>query len=174
MKALSLWQPWASAIALGSKRIETRGWPTRYRGPLAIHAAKRMNKNELTYFKCVWNWCGALAGAGLVMGGKDQLYDLLPFGALVATCQLVDCRPAGSFTGDEIDAVRRPPGATSPMLDWTERQMGNFELGRFGWVLADVVPLATPIPCRGMQGLFDVPDELLDGREHNKFPAGAL
>ena len=36
MKALSLYQPWATAIALGSKRIETRGWPTSYRGPLAI------------------------------------------------------------------------------------------------------------------------------------------
>lgn len=40
MRAISLWQPWASAIALGSKRIETRSWSTSYRGPLAIHAAK--------------------------------------------------------------------------------------------------------------------------------------
>ena len=41
MKALSLWQPWASLVALRVKTIETRSWSTSYRGPLAIHAAKR-------------------------------------------------------------------------------------------------------------------------------------
>lgn len=41
MKALTLWQPWASLVALGAKRIETRSWSTTYRGPLAIHAAAR-------------------------------------------------------------------------------------------------------------------------------------
>ena len=40
IKAISLWQPWASLIALGGKKIETRSWPTKYRGPLAIHASK--------------------------------------------------------------------------------------------------------------------------------------
>jgi len=41
VKALSLWQPHAHAIALGLKPYETRDWPTKYRGPLAVHAAKR-------------------------------------------------------------------------------------------------------------------------------------
>lgn len=122
MKALSLWQPWASAIALGSKRIETRDWPTRYRGLLAIHAAKRKHKGELPHFQCTWNWCGALADAGLVMGGWQWLEDPLPFGAIVATCRLVDCRPTGAFTGDELDEVRRP-ARPSHGLEWTERQI---------------------------------------------------
>ncbi|MHB1773386.1 MAG: ASCH domain-containing protein [Acidimicrobiales bacterium] len=39
MKALSLHQPWASLIAIGVKKVETRHWTTSYRGPLAIHAA---------------------------------------------------------------------------------------------------------------------------------------
>lgn len=39
MKALTLTQPWASLVALGEKRIETRSWGTSYRGELAIHAA---------------------------------------------------------------------------------------------------------------------------------------
>lgn len=39
MKALTLWQPWASLIALGEKRYETRSWATSYRGLLAIHAS---------------------------------------------------------------------------------------------------------------------------------------
>jgi activating signal cointegrator 1 len=42
MKALSLWQPWATLVAIGAKRLETRGyWPYAYRGDLAIHAARR-------------------------------------------------------------------------------------------------------------------------------------
>lgn len=38
---LSLWQPWATLVALGVKSIETRSWSTKYRGPIAIHAAAR-------------------------------------------------------------------------------------------------------------------------------------
>jgi activating signal cointegrator 1 len=44
MKALSLWQPWASLIADGRKKIETRHWEMLYRGPLAIHAAMKVDK----------------------------------------------------------------------------------------------------------------------------------
>lgn len=40
MKAITIWQPWAMLIALLEKGNETRGWPTKHRGPLAIHAAK--------------------------------------------------------------------------------------------------------------------------------------
>ena len=41
MKALSIMQPWAWLIANGHKDIENRSWPTRYRGPVLIHAGKR-------------------------------------------------------------------------------------------------------------------------------------
>src|SRR3972149_12240119 len=40
MKAISLWQPWASLIAVGAKKYETRSWDTPYRGPLVICASK--------------------------------------------------------------------------------------------------------------------------------------
>lgn len=39
MKALSLKQPWAWLVFHG-KDIENRKWPTKYRGPLLIHASK--------------------------------------------------------------------------------------------------------------------------------------
>lgn len=44
MRAISLWQPWASLVVLGAKKIETRHWSTNYRGPLLIHAAKRTSE----------------------------------------------------------------------------------------------------------------------------------
>ncbi|MFV0399180.1 MAG: ASCH domain-containing protein [Oscillospiraceae bacterium] len=41
MKAITIWQPWASLLACGAKKYETRSWVTSYRGPIAIHAAAR-------------------------------------------------------------------------------------------------------------------------------------
>lgn len=40
MKAITLFQPWASLIMDGRKTIETRSWKTNYRGVLAIHAGR--------------------------------------------------------------------------------------------------------------------------------------
>ena len=40
LKALSVKQPWANMIAAGEKTIETRRWPTDYRGPLLIVSSK--------------------------------------------------------------------------------------------------------------------------------------
>lgn len=38
IKALSLTQPWATLVAIGAKKIETRSWQTPYRGRLAMLA----------------------------------------------------------------------------------------------------------------------------------------
>jgi ASCH domain len=41
MMALTVRQPWAAQLVTGRKIIEWRSWPTRYRGPLLIHAGRR-------------------------------------------------------------------------------------------------------------------------------------
>jgi hypothetical protein len=43
VKALSIMQPWAWLIVNRHKAIENRDWPTRFRGPVAIHAGKKMD-----------------------------------------------------------------------------------------------------------------------------------
>ena len=43
VKVLSIRQPWAWLILTGHKTIENRGWSTRYRGPLYIHAGKNVH-----------------------------------------------------------------------------------------------------------------------------------
>jgi hypothetical protein len=63
MKALSLWQPWASLIFDGRKTIETRHWEMLYRGPLAIHAALRVEKEACRDFG--YEPAGIAAGAVL-------------------------------------------------------------------------------------------------------------
>ena len=46
MKALTIWQPYAQAIALGLKKFETRSWSTKYRGKIAIHASVKPLSKE--------------------------------------------------------------------------------------------------------------------------------
>lgn len=139
MKCLSLWQPWASAIALGFKKIETRDWQTRYTGPLAIHAAKRkITKEDLEYLKGYPYWEQLLALLPL----QD-----MPYGCIVATCKLQVC-----LSTEDI--------YPSALVDEREAFWGNYEPGRYGWCLKDVHGLAMPIPFKGAQGLFDVPNAL--------------
>lgn len=153
MRAISLWQPWATAVAIGVKKIETRHWCPTYRGPLAIHAAKRWDKSQRDF-----------AGVELALG---RLPKRIPFGAVIAICDLVD--------------VRRVEDIEARGLDPIEKLYGNYSTGRFGWILADVVELTEPIPFKGHQSFFDVPDNLLpltmqqhrDNREiHGHFGAG--
>lgn len=44
MMAISVRQPWAQLIVLGLKDIENRRWSTQYRGPLLIHASKKVDE----------------------------------------------------------------------------------------------------------------------------------
>jgi ASCH domain len=43
MKALTIRQPWAELILRGRKPFELRTWRTKYRGPLVIHAAAKID-----------------------------------------------------------------------------------------------------------------------------------
>lgn len=138
MKALSLWQPWATLMAAGLKTIETRHWPTRYRGPLAIHAAKRrmsIEERELVQdWRNVrflqWTWPPA-----------D-----LPYGAIIAVVELVDC----------ISSSKALIG-----LPAAEIAFGDYSMGRWAWITRNLRVINPPIPYRGRQGLFEVPDEVI-------------
>lgn len=134
MKAISLWQPWSSAITCGLKRIETRGWATAHRGRLLIHAAKRWTTDERDY-----------AAHFAQMYRRPELADP-PRGALIGVANLVATLPSEALEGTVSDM---------------ERDFGNYGPGRFGWMLEDVVAFREPIPYKGMQGLFTVPDDIV-------------
>jgi hypothetical protein len=145
MKCISLWQPWASAIALGYKRIETRDWSTNVRGRIAIHAAKRWTSAERLFL----DKQRAL--------GRFPQTATLPLGAVVCTALLIDVRSTSSLIAAGI----------SPM----EGEFGNYLPGRYGWLLQDVRPLLAPIPFLGAQGFFDVPDDLFTSDQRRAPPA---
>lgn len=127
MKALTLWQPWASAIACGLKQVETRHWPTRYRGPLAIAATKTTPKPYDGFFETLdRNEAAAFAKIGIVTQAD------LPRSAIVCTCELYDCI---EMTAAFID-----------QLCGEEKEWGIYQVGRFAWLLRDVRPLPAPPP----------------------------
>lgn len=148
MKFLTIRQPWASLIAVGAKTIETRGWSTTYRGPLAIHAGKA--KPEHLSWVGKWSMhtryldpgdeaqMRRMVGVGQMGGGAGIVSVPLPLGAVVAVCDLVDVVPIvpekglttaeRSETGGKI-AVSDP--ATCPIgLSYTRFVWKNTSSGR--------------------------------------------
>lgn len=142
MKALSLWQPWASAMLLGWKRIETRGWSTDYRGPLAIHAAKHWTRDEREF------WEDVCRDEGFDPSGYD-----MPFGAVICTVCLIDVKPAAELR-ETISAQERRWGNYATRDAYTGRL-------RYGFITEGLQRLPEPVPFKGMQGFFDVPDIML-------------
>ena len=138
MKVLSLTQPWASLVAYGAKKFETRSWSTTYRGPLAIHAAKGFPKRarELCFTE---PFKAALAG----ITEAD-----LPRGTIIATVELYNVTPMGSLNFLLVN-------------EW-EAAFGDWSADRYVWILRNVHQLPYPIPAKRMLGLwkYELPEEM--------------
>jgi len=170
MKIITLWQPWAALVALNLKRYETRSWPTNYRGPLLIHAAKRpfvtADNSKVLDNAAQIAWADALAlgyEAGLLNDqSKMPFGHQLPLGAVVAIAEVFDCRPMSREqhpSGQTYDSSFRPYLAINGQSE-LERAVGDWGPGRYAWKLSNVQRLPEPIPWRGGQGLRDAPPEL--------------
>lgn len=75
MRGISLWEPWASAMAHGFKEIETRGYPTSYRGELLICAAKKIVDTRALGLPARVNLMKLNHGCALCV---VELYDCIP------------------------------------------------------------------------------------------------
>lgn len=158
MKAISLWQPWASLVSTGAKRIETRGWPTTYRGPLAICAAKRIVKQDMLFLLSQWGFQFGLAP----LIGKDFNYagwpgvslNDMPYGKAVAIAVLAGCLPVEKITIGELES--------KSCAKFNESLFGDYSNGRYGWILEDIKRIKNPFPVIGRQGFFevDVPERI--------------
>lgn len=101
IKALTLYQPWATLVAIGAKRIETRSWWTAYRGLLAIHASKTFGAtNRALCHQEPFR-------SALLAGGVERLSDL-PLGAVV-------CFPRETQFGSPLSTLL-PPAVTPPTV----------------------------------------------------------
>lgn len=137
-KAISLWEPWASAIRVGAKTWETRSWPTKYRGDLLICAAKKTHEALVRELLEDSLWQQSLRPLRSSMDGV-RMCDL-HFGMAVAVVELADCI------------------STDVLAKWaykSNQHLGDFSPNRWAWQLDNIRPIV-PFPVKGKQGLFTV------------------
>jgi hypothetical protein len=151
VKAITLYQPYASAVVYKLKRFETRSWPTSHRGLLAIHASKKKRSDVAR----------ELTGVGY---GLDSLNMelLLKVDRRVLEWNMVaqsEFPALGCIVGlAEVRTVQHTETARRLLfVDELELRWGDFSDGRFAWELVNRTRLETPVPCRGAQGLWNVP-----------------
>lgn len=167
MRALTIWQPYASLIvgspptegcpgAPPQKPVENRDWkpPDDAIGQLfAIHAGKRLD--------------------------LDSFYDVFKakdFGPVVAPYRTPGLFPRGAVVGvatlDRVIALR--PGidelsilddrfqyiSPDTIASWGLGAGLRWFVGRFGWVFRDARHLAEPVGCPGAQGIWKLSPDI--------------
>lgn len=174
MKAITLWQPWASLIALEVKTIETRSWPapaSLIGKRIAIHAAARKVPYPLPIAGLTGVYSVGRPGISVGMYLPDIGHVHLPLSAVVATAELRACVPMVDWL-ERLDApylrvgndpkgrplpLRLRPSNTGPsMLVEAQRPYGDFAPGRWAWILDDIETLDKPLPATGRQRLWDI------------------
>ena len=141
-------QPWATLVAIGANVIETRDWPTKYRGPFAIHAAKGFPRDARAL-------CSTQPFRAALAAGGYESADDLPLGAIVAVVELKSLLVCGPSTLRDIRARSRR-GELPPH----EAAFGDFSNGRYGFVLDNVRRVEPPVPARGMLGFWKLPPDV--------------
>lgn len=128
IKVLSIIEPWATLIKKKKKYIETRTWKTSYRGELYIHASKKKIKvkdKQIT-----------------------ELLELIPniemgYGKIISRCKLVDCIYIDENFKKEISKNKQ------------EYLCGDFNIGRYAWILEEAVSLEKPIEAKGQLNIWN-------------------
>ena len=140
MRALTVMQPWASAIAAlaihpEGKGTENRSWYTAYRGELAIHAGKAMDPEGVR---------DPFVRAILKAVGWKRLSDL-PRGRVACVVNLADCHSIEqTFAGLVSKHCCDPWGRLQP----------------YHWSFTDAIALPDPVPCRGALQVWTLPDDV--------------
>lgn len=141
VKAITVWQPWASLIVHGFKQYETRRWRTSHRGLLAIHAAKRAAKShEFTLYDDL------LRQAGLSHPSFLRTGEIIGF--------------------VELEGIFR---ASDVCVDARELDVGDFAHDRWAWKLTNRKRLIRGIKARGQRGIWtaEIEERYLHFCEHD-------
>lgn len=145
---LTLYQPWASLMALGVKKIETRSWSTPHRGLLAIHSSRTFNQpaREFSRSDVV---AATLSEARIP---EDDPLRAWPLGVVLCTVELTDVVPA--------ELVPLGGGATTAEAErlihqaFAELAFGDFSAGRFAWITRNVHRFQRPVYAVGQRGVW--------------------
>lgn len=132
--ALTVRQPWASAIIEGGKTVENRTWRTGVRGRIAIHAGGQLDLSPR----------GNAAALDRAWGGREG--DDFDRGVILGTVQLVDCHLQG------YEACRLHECDDNLWAEWSYRELG--QRPTFHWLLTEPRQFVTPIKAKGALQLW--------------------
>lgn len=150
MKAITIWQPWASLIMARAKPYEFRGWPVPYviiGTEIGIHAGKRAVKRSeladlITRLMSDEAW-----GTGLIKDLALPLLEraysnpgILPVSSMLGTAKIHKAKSG-------LDVVHEFGGKVN---DSDRDQHSNF-----AWPLTNIKVFEPFIPAKGAQGFFE-------------------
>jgi len=141
MRGITIWQPWASAIAAGFKQVENREWTTSYRGTMAIHAGTSTREIELLPVAARAPSQATLRGIVREMQERLGSFDKLPRGLILGVVDLVW---AGSVAEYGAGYGEDP-----------------YAYGPYCWRLENTRRLVQPISTTGSLGLWPVPEGIV-------------
>jgi len=138
MKVLSMIQPWATLFVYGESKYETRSWKTNYRGPLAIHTSKKIDKAVCRH---------EAIKAILDRHGYNE--ENLPTGKIIAVCDLVNCLKVSE--NNETWAVLED----GRIVSGNDYFIGGYPVGGYVWEVQNMQMLDEFIPAKGKLGLWE-------------------
>jgi hypothetical protein len=147
VKAITLWQPWASLVAAGVKPYEFRGWPAPRAivgQRIGIHAGARPPRKDemrelLVRLRNEPETSGLAVAASIPLLERWMLSPgMLPLSAMVCTAVLGLPRLATEIYSGTIDSDR-------------------IDHQTWGWPLRDIEVLEPVVPMRGAQGFWEWP-----------------
>lgn len=137
LKAISIWQPYASLIVHGHKFTETRSWnaPKSLIGKrIAIASTKKIQPEQT-----------ALISNLEFMDHYDNtmmpFIKDLPMGYIVGTAIL---NSSDIMTEEDLNDITDE-----------ERMFGVWEVGRYAWRMRDPIFHQDPQQCKGQQGIWE-------------------
>lgn len=155
---------------------------------IAIHASARPSPQWVgrlfaTETSADADVVNALDSAGVGWSEPDDdgysvpLLDWLPTSAIILTARVIDALPIRAPGGTPVPErfilsdgrwLHRlefdEPHSPATRFDHISGQLpyGHWEPGGWAWELDDVEPLAEPIPCRGRQGVWRLPEDVAE------------
>lgn len=169
LPALTVHQPWSWLIAEGVKPVENRTWPPppNVNGHhLAIHAGRTVEENSYRAM------AAELAGRPRPALWTGRTAPRLPapqelvIGAIEAVVRVAGAiYTEGAAHGPHLRVLQILQPLEGPQLAQEraeELARDCYAFGPWLWVLEDAVRLRHPIPCRGAQKIWIVPDHQAD------------
>jgi hypothetical protein len=155
-----MWQPYASLVAVGEKKIETRIWETKYRGLLAIHAMRKWDA-DLWRTSRSGPVADALRRHELFAGPPVESHGNLTFGAVLCYVDLLDCvrvirtRDGVRLGTPHLSSGNNKTEAYDDLLTEDELGLSVYQPGRYAWIMKLIRRFDVPIAAAGARRLWD-------------------